>query len=457
MVLVVLGFLLWDYTSEWEVHLSERREALQGEAESLLSATRLRDEPDAVLQRYIDDVCARMRETSSPGHYIALVLGDRVFQTTAHRRPAQGLVADIQAAARRPNGLGESAGESIVVAAAHRDGASLFVSEYVTDIRRVLRTQVLRRTLSILALGLVLGAVVNLLVRRLVTRPLGAVVEAVRKISRGELGVQTPAAATGELAFLADEFNAMSSALADAEEERRRRMERARRIQQHLIPSDSAGLGLRVASIFHPAEVVAGDYFDIRQTDSGAVIFCVADVSGHGVPAALLAAMLKALFASACAAAEEPRRILASINDQFAAVTLDEDFASAIVVAVDRDGGRISYASAGHEPAVLTRKGADTVILSATGPPLGVRQDVEWEQVAFETTQGDRLVMVTDGLPELSSPTGEMFGRRRLQSLLEQNRDQPLHILRGRILETLAAHGGDSRPADDVTVLAVDL
>ncbi|MCK4376478.1 MAG: serine/threonine-protein phosphatase, partial [Candidatus Brocadiae bacterium] len=106
---------------------------------------------------------------------------------------------------------------------------------------------------------------------------------------------------------------------------------------------------------------------------------------------------------------------------------------------------------------VLTRKGGGTVILSATGPPLGVEQDVEWEQVASETTQGDRLVMVTDGLPELSSPTGEMFGRRRLQSLLEQNRDQPLHILRGRILETLAAHGGGSRPADDVTVLAVDL
>jgi HAMP domain-containing protein len=458
MVAVVAVFLAWDRARAWEAHLYQRREALRAEAEGMASAIGyLQGRPTSVLQQYVDDVCGRMREASSPGHHIVLTLHDRTIQASAHRTPSDKLARAIQATAESPGAIGSDDGHRLVVGAAHRGEVSVFVAEYLVDIEEVLRAQVLRRTLNMLALGFSLVLVVNLAIARFVTRPLNAVVNAVHRISRGEVGAQAPTPATRELGFLADEFNAMSSALARVAFDRRRQMDKARRIQERLAPSGGAASGLSVMSIYEPAEAVAGDYYDFRRLDSGVVVFCLADVSGHGVPAALLAGMLKSMFTSACEASDEPRQIVALVNQHLAAVTLEEDFASMIVVAVDAEAGQICWVSAGHEPAYLLHTHGDTDVLSATGPILGVQETGQWEQVTVRTQAGDRLVMLTDGLAELNSAAGEPFGRQRVRRLLEDAGGEALDGLRRRVLEVMALHLGDVAAADDVTVLAVQL
>jgi sigma-B regulation protein RsbU (phosphoserine phosphatase) len=325
----------------------------------------------------------------------------------------------------------------------------------VTDIEGVLRVQVLRRTFSMLALGLALALVVNVLVPRLVDRPLRAVVDAVRRIRAGDLGARAPTASTRELSFLADEFNAMTDALAAAEEDRRQGMQRARRIQEHLSALASEVAGLSVLSIYEPADVVAGDYIDVREPVEDVVLFCVADVSGHGAPAALLTAVLKVLLEFASAAETEPSRMLAAINERFAGLTPDEDFASMMLVAVDLEAGLLRCASAGHEPAYLLRHGADTEVLAATGPILGVLEGPAWEDAVLRFSAGDRLVMLTDGVTELRSPSGVIFGRERLRSLLEENLALPLDALRARVLEELRQHRDGEAQQDDLTLVAV--
>jgi sigma-B regulation protein RsbU (phosphoserine phosphatase) len=456
MVVVVGAFLLWDYSSERRAQLSRRQDVLRAEAESVLSAVmRMPNEPQAALQGYIDDVCARMRGRYSPGHHIVLAQGERVLQATVHHISSDAFLAAVRAAADIPDGLGTSAGQGIVVGAARRDGASVFVSESVTDVEHLLRGQIQRRVLSIAVLSLVLGLVANVLVTRLGLRPLNDLVKTVRRMAKGEVGIQAPRPATTELGFLVGEFNAMSSALAKVEQERNRQMEKAHRIQNHLIPSGDAGLGLSVASIYKPADFVAGDYFDFRQAGGGVVVFCVADVSGHGVPAALLAAMLKALFLSACEFTAEPHRILAFLNERLGAATLSEDFATMIVVSVDQGCSSLRYASAGHEPAYLLHRERQTTILGPTGPILAASATSEWEERALAVGAGDCLVMLTDGLAELASEKGELFGRDRVRGLFEGNRGQPLAVLRDRLMETADEWRGTAKQEDDLTVLAV--
>ena len=148
---------------------------------------------------------------------------------------------------------------------------------------------------------------------------------------------------------------------------------------------------------------------------------------------------------------------MAAIDDAFAAVTLVEDFASMIVVALDRMHGRLRYASAGHDPAYVTRRQTEVQVMPSTGPLLGIQEAAEWETVEMELTSGDRLIMVTDGLIQAASPTGEMFGERRLLKVFEENKSQPLDVLRQEIIGELIAHRGQAAQRDDITLLAVEL
>ncbi|MFO7898727.1 MAG: SpoIIE family protein phosphatase, partial [Planctomycetota bacterium] len=328
VVLILAAFAAWDYHNEWQTQLSEKRIALRDEAKTLLPGIRGRaGDPDFV-QDYIDDVCGRMQDATSPGHHIAAQIGDRVLQARAHHRQSKDMIRAMQAAAADPDGIAASEGGELVVGQASSSGMTVFVSEYVSNIREILRAQILRRLLSIVCLGAILALVVSYLVDRMVTRPLNSVVGAVRRVSGGKLGTQVPATGSRELSYLANEFNSMSSALQETDRERRREMTKARRIQENLKPAPAAYEGLPVAHVYRPATEVAGDYFDIVHKENGQFVVCIADVTGHGVPAAMGVAMLKTLFGRAVHTTNDPAEILQAMHEGFVPVSLDEDFAT---------------------------------------------------------------------------------------------------------------------------------
>ena len=457
VAVIVVSFLAWDTWSEWGTHLEEKRITLGDEAETVLSAVLLHEaDPEETLQGFVDEACGYAQRTS-PGHHIVVQNGDEVLQAASDHRDPAGMLESMREGAASASGLAWAEDGQIIVGSAGRDDASVWVSEHLDDVRGVLRRQVLRRVVSILVLGGVIGVVINLLVSRLVTRPLRGIVDSVRRMKAGELGVQAPPSKTEELEFLTDEFNAASAALAAADQERRFQMEKARQIQDRLLPSPKTAAGLGAAFIYEPASEVGGDYLDIRPTEGGKVVLSMADVIGHGVPAAMGAAVLKTLLGCACAQATWPDLVLSTIRQSADDILMDSDFASMIVVALDRSAGRLWYASAGHPPGYLIQPGRPIRGLPATGPLLGVPGTQAWETVSMDVRPGDRLVLVTDGLMEAANEAGEPYGLQRLEAAVEEFRAEPPDRLCHRIMERVRAFRGAAAQNDDMTILAIEV
>ncbi len=457
MLVVLALFLCWDGRVHWRQLLDQKRVVMREEAKTLLPGVfRLRDDLEAT-QDYIDDVCSLMSEKSSPGHHIAVQVGNVVLHAQDNSQETGHMLAVMRGATDENSGFGNANGQDVVVGRATRGDVSIFVSERMSTVRRAIWADLLRRSLGVLCLGLMLGVLLNLLLTRLVITPLGAVVEAVRQIESGALGAQVPPMRTRELAFLAAEFNAMSQALEEAESRRHRQMEKARRIQENLIPSGRTEFDAYVVHVYQPAEHVAGDYFDVQQMPDRSVLLCVADVTGHGVPAAMGASMLKTLFASAVERSCDPAHILTNINTAFCPVSLDEDFASMIVVNVNSAKRKAVYASAGHEHGYLLCKDGGIELLESTGPLLGIDHGLEWETRELAIGRGDRIVLVTDGIIEARLKDDELFGRERLVRVLEDMRTSALKELPKAVLREIGTNEDSEAPIDDITLLAMEV
>jgi len=453
---MLVAFVIWDYRIEWRTRLQAKRIALEEEAKTLLPAVLQEQADREFLQNYIDTVSAHMRDTTSPGHQIAIRIGGIVIQARSNNPRRTELFHAMLDASHQKDGLGFAEGSLIIVGHASSEDIAVYISEYIDDIQRVQLRQVARRILNVFILGAILVVVINILIERMVNRPLNSIVDVVRKVSSGELGTRVPSPRTSELGFLADEFNSMSAALEVAESARRRKMEKARQIQENLIPRIESDIGLKVTYVYEPAKEVAGDYFDVRRKENGVYIFCIADVAGHDVPAAMGCAMLKTLFSAASAQTSDPGRILESVNKGFAAVSLSEDFATMTVISYDCHKQKVRYVSAGHEITYLVPKDSETRRLVSTGPPIGIPESIEWDVLEMSVNVGDRLVMLTDGIAETMSPSEDVFGRERLSTLIEECRGKPLEELRHKLLSILTDFRDGAHQGDDVTLMAVE-
>jgi sigma-B regulation protein RsbU (phosphoserine phosphatase) len=149
--------------------------------------------------------------------------------------------------------------------------------------------------------------------------------------------------------------------------------------------------------------------------------------------------------------------VLNVLNEQFAAVSLLGDFVSMILLRVEPQANRLQYASAGHEPGWLISSGDNSRELTSTGLLLGIDEEAAWEEVTIETTMGDRLFVLTDGVSETFNSHGETFGRTRLSQLFTDCRDLTSEQTVQRIDESLAAYRGDAPQHDDVTVVLLEL
>ncbi len=457
---LILGlFALWDYRSTADALFREKRTALQEEAKTLLPGIeRLRPQGRGAVQRYIDQVCGEMQDAASPGHHIAARIGSEVLQAHAHHRASPALFAAMEEGAQRADGLGRSDGRAVITGSARQGQITVYVSEYVQTLNRILRRTMLRRVLAVVVAGGLLAAFLNIVLHRFLLRPLTAMVGTVHAFAAGDRSVRMPPATSRELGILANEFDRMAETLERVEEGRRARMARAQQIQRNLLPDVRRLPGLKLASVFEPASEVAGDYYDALRLPDGGVMLCVADVTGHDVPAAMGAAMLKALVQVRAAHAPEPAGLLAFLDEAYSKVSLSEDFATMAILHYDPAARRLLYASAGHEPVVLLHARGETTPLEATGIPLGVMGGGgEWETSEVALSPGDRIVAFTDGLPEMRSQSGELFGRERVSQLLEESRSIAIEAVADALRQRIREYCGSRPPQDDITVLIAEV
>lgn len=445
---------------EYRQAIAERVRAKQLDLEEEARAThpalvQLRNQGHQATKRYLDSVCASMQDSQSPGHHLAIELDGVTLQADSHHRASSEILSAMRRAASTPSRRVRFGDGELVVGFFAEGGIKVFVAESLANIESAARNGVMRRLVGFLALALVAAAVVNVSLVQVISKPIERLAQTVRRIGDGELGARAGSFSTLELDCLALELNAMSEGLAKSAQNRDFQMSKAREVQQNLLPNGVSPDGFSIASLFEPAEDVGGDFYDLLRLPDDTWLVFVADVSGHGIPAAMSAALLKTLVAQAAEAAS-PARILSQVNQGFSAMSLDGDFATAIALRLYPGRGRLDYASAGHDPGWLISRHREAIELSSTGMPLGVLPEAEWDEASIELAGCDRVLLVTDGVCETSDREGQLFGRRRIATLLEANRGARSERVIDLLKQSLREHRGDAPQTDDVTAVVLD-
>jgi sigma-B regulation protein RsbU (phosphoserine phosphatase) len=231
--------------------------------------------------------------------------------------------------------------------------------------------------------------------------------------------------------------------------------EEAREIQQSLLPKSLPEFtGLEMAADWLPTRVVAGDYYDVLKFSNTRAAVCVADVSGKGLPAALLVSSVQAAVRAFAHETVSAGALCQRVNAILCSNHLEGRFVTFFFAVVDREGGTLSYSNAGHNAPVLVRADGSLVRLREGGPILGEFPDAPYEQASVSFGAGDRLLIFTDGVSEAQGPGEVEFGEVRLEALMRESRGQSAGELRRRILS--AVHEFRDRPLeDDATMLIV--
>jgi phosphoserine phosphatase RsbU/P len=234
-------------------------------------------------------------------------------------------------------------------------------------------------------------------------------------------------------------------------------LEIARGIQAGLLPEKSFSVaGLTAASRYVPATSVAGDFYDFLPKDSGLGVL-IADVSGHGVPAALSASMVKVAIRAQRDWADDPARVLTGLNSILCG-NLQGQFVTAGYVYLDPGRGALAYAGAGHPPLLAWRAREKKVeCMEENGLMLGIFPEGVYKCMTADLAPGDRFVLYTDGITEAPSLAGEEFGMDRFKSFLAEHAASPAQELCDALVKHVTAWSGNSREQhDDLTLIVVD-
>jgi serine phosphatase RsbU (regulator of sigma subunit) len=237
-------------------------------------------------------------------------------------------------------------------------------------------------------------------------------------------------------------------------------LEIARRIQSSTLPHSVPTLaGLEIAARYVPMSAVAGDFYDFLCIDEKRVGILVADVTGHGVPAALIACMLKVAFAGQAAHAHDPARVLTGLNRSLCG-KFEAHFVSAAYLFVDLEKSLLHYSAAAHPPLMLASGAAGNVReIEENGLMLGMFPEAVYSSVEIRVGPGDRCLLYTDGILEAKNAAQEEFGKSRCKEFLETQREIPAARFANTLLDSVAGFSGyNSARAqeDDITLLVID-
>lgn len=234
----------------------------------------------------------------------------------------------------------------------------------------------------------------------------------------------------------------------------RNELEIARRIQTSILPESMPELvGLRVAAQYTPMSQVAGDFYDFLAVDDRRLGVLVADVSGHGVPAALVASMVKVAIAAQAEHADDPARVMAGLNSILTG-KLQGQFVTAAYLFLDLEAGSGRYSAAGHPP-MLHYRAADNSIhdVVENGLILGLMPFANYASTNLTVGAGDRFLLYTDGVLE-ADQRGEEFGGDRVKQVLSQSlsAEQLCSSLSRKV-----SAWSQGVTSDDITIVAVQI
>jgi sigma-B regulation protein RsbU (phosphoserine phosphatase) len=230
-----------------------------------------------------------------------------------------------------------------------------------------------------------------------------------------------------------------------------RELELAAAIQRQILPRDLPVVaGLEIAAKNVPTRQVGGDYFDFFPLSGGRLAFLVADVSGKGVPAALLVSTVHAAVHLQIDEAKTVAELIGRVDRHLQKYAATRKFLTCFFGLIEPDSGTLRYVSAGHNPALLRRASGAIEQIKATGVPMGMFPDASWREETVVMERGDLLCVYSDGITEALDAADEEFGLDRLAQWMSAV--APAEIC-GKVFDAVAAFAADVPQYDDQTLL----
>ncbi|HXZ81599.1 MAG TPA: PP2C family protein-serine/threonine phosphatase [Terriglobales bacterium] len=233
----------------------------------------------------------------------------------------------------------------------------------------------------------------------------------------------------------------------------------ARQLQLSILPSGVPQASkLRVAASYLPMTSVAGDFYQFLPMDDHHTGFLVADVSGHGVPAALIASMIKTAMHSIDGCAQQPAEVLRRLSTVLFS-DLRGQFVSVAYLWIDSESKTATYSAAGHPPLLLWRAvDHDLLRIESNGLLLGVVPEVEFPQRSLQLAAGDRILLYTDGVTEPENEAGEAFGDQRLEQVIRENQSgSAAELSEHLVTEIRSWQSASVNQQDDITLVVIDV
>ena len=233
----------------------------------------------------------------------------------------------------------------------------------------------------------------------------------------------------------------------------------ARQLQFSILPSSPPKAAkLRIAAAYEPMTAVAGDFYEFIVRDEQRIGFLVADVSGHGVPAALIASMIKVAAQSVDGCAGDPGEVLRKISGVLHN-SLRGQFVSAAYLWIDTASGKAVYSAAGHPPLLHWRKSSGELVrIESNGLLFGVLPDVQYPVCQIPIECGDRFLLYTDGVTESENESSEQFGDRRLEQVVREGQKLAADDCLRQISDELQRWRPETMTQqDDITLIVIDV
>jgi sigma-B regulation protein RsbU (phosphoserine phosphatase) len=332
------------------------------------------------------------------------------------------------------------------------------------QVRKTLDSLVRRQWLltGVIAIGAILLLVLlGLWFAHAMINPLYTMVEAVKRLAKGDFSARMNIKTGDERDLLAKNFNEMVPQLEDRMQ-LRKSLEVAREIQQNLLPQEIPNLsGFDIAAKSVYCDETGGDYFDFFPCEDehcSRFGITVGDVTGHGVGAALLMATARALIRGQVTRPDNLAECLTQVNRLLSAdVRGTGRFMSLFFLMLDQGSRSISWVRAGHDPAMLYDPAKDMVEeLVGSGMVLGVEEDYCYQQAEKAIdTEGAIIFIGTDGIWETRNAEGELFGKERLHQIIRENAHTSAEAIQNAVLDEVSKFRGNLPQEDDITIVVV--
>jgi sigma-B regulation protein RsbU (phosphoserine phosphatase) len=234
----------------------------------------------------------------------------------------------------------------------------------------------------------------------------------------------------------------------------------ARKIQQILLPQRIPSItGVDISTFSQPAKQVGGDYHDLIELPSGGLGIAIGDVSGKGMPAALLMANAQASLRRYSESTYSPKEIISRINKSLCPICQyieEHRFITLFYGVLDPESKMMTYSNAGHNyPLVFREKGSVWQQLKSTGLPCGIMEDASYDEAQIQLKPGDIAIFYTDGITEAANPDDLVFGEERFRDIILRNSQLDSANLVAEVHGELIKFAGNSPQYDDVTLMVL--